>query len=96
MIEEAKMLAESRGQSLEELREEARTPVRESERSRSRKSESVVSVIEALQQDAEPLPMSRRGVPIKRSPVAMLRIKDNSKVIRSSQFLKGECYEFCK
>ena len=72
MIEEAKMLAESRGQSLEELREEARTPVRESERSRSRKSESVVSVIEALQQDAEPLPMSRRGVPIKRSPVATM------------------------
>ena len=69
MIEEAKILAESPGHSLEDLREEARTPVRETERSRSRKSESVVSVIEALHQDAEPLPMSRRGVPIKRSPV---------------------------
>ena len=75
MIEEAKMLAES--ESVEDLH---KTPVREVEtveRSRSRRSEeSVVSVIEfppALtsrdQEDQEPLPMSRRGVPTKRSPV---------------------------
>merc|ERR1719499_1686742 len=47
MIEEAKMLAESPGQSMENLNNhfEDKTPVREIERSRSRKSESVVSVI---------------------------------------------------
>ena len=86
MIEEAKMLAESPGQSLEDLREqrEARTPVRETERSRSRKSESVVSVIEAVHptEDTEPTPMSRRGVPVKRSPIAP-RIEDPVPVARS-------------
>ena len=70
MIEEAKMLAESPSQSMEDLK----TPVREIERSRSRKSESVVSVIEfpparMEEEEAEPEPMSRRGVPTKRSPI---------------------------
>lgn len=69
MIEEAKMLAETPGHSVEDLQ---RTPVRETERSRSRKSESVVSVIEfpaaEAAEDPEPMPMSRRGVPTKRSP----------------------------
>ena len=74
MIEEAKMLAESPGQSMENLNNhfEDKTPVREIERSRSRKSESVVSVIELppapVMEEEEPMPMSRRGVPIKRSP----------------------------
>ena len=71
MIEEAKMLADSRVQSVDDLCE--RTPVREVERSRSRKSESVVSVIEfppaENEEEAEPVPMSRRGVPLMRSPV---------------------------
>ena len=69
MIEEAKMLAETPGHSVEDLQ---RTPVRETERSRSRRSESVVSVIEfppaEAAEDPEPMPMSRRGVPTKRSP----------------------------
>lgn len=70
MIEEAKMLADSRVQSVDDLCE--RTPVREVERSRSRKSESVVSVIEfpaaENEEEAEPMPMARRGVPVMRSP----------------------------
>ena len=70
MIEEAKMLADSRVQSVADLSE--RTPVREVERSRSRKSESVVSVIEfppaENEEEAEPMPMARRGVPVMRSP----------------------------
>ena len=90
MIEEAKMLAESPGASREDLgREVERTPVRQLERSRSRKSDSVVSVIEAavLQQtedreDREPLPMSRRGVPTKRSPLVQ-RMEDPVPVKRS-------------
>ena len=72
MIEEAKMLADSRVQSVDDLQ---RTPVREeAERSRSRKSESEVSVIELQfpraenEEEAEPLPMARRGVPVMRSP----------------------------
>ena len=87
MIEEAKMLAESPRASMEDLgREQERTPVRQLERSRSRKSDSVVSVIEAavLQQteDREPLPMSRRGVPTKRSPLIQ-RMEDPVAVKRS-------------
>ena len=86
MIEEAKMLADSRGPSVEDLHKtpvremepmmEVREPVRETERSRSRRSEeSVVSVIEfppavtGVVEDEEPMPMSRRGVPVKRSPI---------------------------
>ena len=87
MIEEAKMLAESPGASLENLSREAeRTPVRQLERSRSRKSDSVVSVIEAPvfqpPEDREPLPMSRRGVPTKRSPLVQ-RMEDPTPVKRS-------------
>ena len=57
MIEEAKMLAETPGHSVEDLQ---RTPVRETERSRSRRSESVVSVIELPPAEAaeDPEPMS--------------------------------------
>merc|ERR1719367_236589 len=80
MIDEAKMLAESPGQSIEDLRNqlENRTPVRDMERSRSRKSESVVSVIElpptpVIEEESEPMPMSRRGIPIKRSPQQLLQ-----------------------
>ena len=78
MIDEAKMLAETPGQSVEDLRNqlENRTPVREMERSRSRKSESVVSVIElppAVEEELEPMPMSRRGIPTKRSPQQLLQ-----------------------
>ena len=80
MIDEAKMLAESPGQSIEDLRNrlENRTPVRDMERSRSRKSESVVSVIElpptpVVEEESEPMPMSRRGIPIRRSPQQLLQ-----------------------
>ena len=80
MIDEAKMLAESPGQSIEDLRNqlENRTPVRDMERSRSRKSESVVSVIElpptpVVEEESDPMPMSRRGIPIKRSPQQLLQ-----------------------
>ena len=76
MIDEAKMLAESPCQSMDDIsmrrQTDTKTPVIEMEERRSRKSfsqisqpESVVSVIEA---EEEPLPMSRRGVPKKISP----------------------------
>ena len=76
MIDEAKMLAESLCQSMDDIsmrrQSDTKTPVIEIEERRSRKSfsqisqpESVVSVIEA---EEEPLPMSRRGVPKKISP----------------------------
>jgi len=76
MIDEAKMLAESPCQSMDDIsmrrQSDTKTPVIEMEERRSRKSfsqisqpESVVSVIEA---EEEPLPMSRRGVPKKISP----------------------------
>jgi len=81
MIDEAKMLAESPGQSMEDIsmrrQSDTRTPVIEMEERRSRKSfsqisqpDSVVSVIEAeaVYEEEEPLPMSMRGVPKKISP----------------------------
>eukprot|EP00090_Calanus_glacialis_P046314 TRINITY_DN903_c0_g1_i1.p1 TRINITY_DN903_c0_g1~~TRINITY_DN903_c0_g1_i1.p1 ORF type:complete len:972 (-),score=286.61 TRINITY_DN903_c0_g1_i1:125-3040(-) len=84
MIDEAKMLAESPGQSMEDIsmrrRSDTRTPVIEMEERRSRKSfsqishpDSVVSVIEAeaVYEEEEPLPMSQRGVPKKISPHVM-------------------------
>jgi len=79
MIDEAKMLAESPGQSMEDLsmrrQSDTKTPVIDIEETRSRKSfsqisDSVVSVVEVdapLEED-EPLPMSRRGIPKKISP----------------------------
>jgi hypothetical protein len=81
MIDEAKMLAESPGQSMEDIsmrrQSDTRTPVIEMEERRSRKSfsqisqpDSVVSVIEAeaVYEEEEPMPMSMRGVPKKISP----------------------------
>eukprot|EP00092_Neocalanus_flemingeri_P023397 GFUD01025368.1.p1 GENE.GFUD01025368.1~~GFUD01025368.1.p1 ORF type:complete len:979 (-),score=266.22 GFUD01025368.1:251-3187(-) len=85
MIDEAKMLAESPGQSMEDVslrrQSDTKTPVMEMEERRSRKSfsqisqpDSVVSVIEAPvyeDEESEPLPMSRRGVPTQISPQVM-------------------------
>merc|ERR1719233_1845606 len=81
MIDEAKMLAESPSQSMDNIsmrrQSDTKTPVIEMEERRSRKSfsqisqpDSVVSVIEAesVYEEEEPLPMSRRGVPKKISP----------------------------
>lgn len=83
MIDEAKMLAESPGQSMEDIsmrrQSDTKAPVIEMDERRSRKSfsqisqpDSVVSVIEAPAfEEEEPLPMSRRGVPKKISPHVM-------------------------
>ena len=85
MIDEAKMLAESPAQSMDDIslrrQSDTKTPVIEMEERRSRKSlsqvsqpDSVVSVIEAPvyeDEESEPLPMSRRGVPKKISPQVM-------------------------
>merc|ERR1740137_209203 len=81
MIDEAKMLAESPGQSMEDIsmrrQSDTKAPVIEMDERRSRKSfsqisqpDSVVSVIEApaFEEEEEPMPMSRRGVPTKISP----------------------------
>jgi len=80
MIDEAKMLAESPGQSMEDIsmrrQSDTKTPVLEMDERRARKSfsqisqpDSVVSVIEAQAfEEEEPLPMSRRGIPKKISP----------------------------
>jgi len=81
MIDEAKMLAESPSQSMDNIsmrrQSDTKTPVIEMEERRSRKSfsqisqpDSIVSVIEAesVYEEEEPLPMSRRGVPTKVSP----------------------------
>merc|ERR1712183_369811 len=85
MIDEAKMLAESPAQSMDDIslrrQSDTKTPVIEMEERRSRKSlsqvsqpDSVASVIEAPvyeDEESEPLPMSRRGVPKKISPQVM-------------------------